>query len=73
VPKDAAMAYVLVEEETVAKSVVEVALVVVPFTTLRPKIEEEAVLTMIPTVVVGVSAPLRSAQSWKLVVCATVA
>src|SRR6202142_4620318 len=51
---------------------VEVALVVVPNPTLKLVMLEEA-LMMMPSVVVGVSAPLTNVQSWKLVVCATVA
>jgi hypothetical protein len=52
---------VLREESEETLSEVEVALVVVPLITERRDIEEEA-LTMMPTVVVGVSAPLMSSK-----------
>jgi hypothetical protein len=64
---------VLREARPETESEVEVALVVVPFTTLSPKMDEEAVLTMMLSVVVGVRAPFNICQSWKVVVCATVA
>ena len=49
------------EERPETASAVEVAFVVVPLITERRDIEEEA-LRMIPTVVVGVSAPLTSSK-----------
>ena len=52
---------VLREESEETLSDVEVALVVVPLITERLDIEEEA-LMMMPTVVVGVRAPLRSSK-----------